>query len=140
MTDNPLNLEDVKRCNHTILTLTLGFPGVLVHKVPICHTELTSFKPIAKKLALATGAVDFNILQNNGRIAHQVVDHVSIFKRVVLALTNVCNRFTSTWYVYCRGSHTGRFPRILTIIRSQSPTRRRACPLAGLLKRPTWLS
>jgi diadenosine tetraphosphate (Ap4A) HIT family hydrolase len=29
-----------------------------------------------KKLVLATGAENYNILQNNGRIAHQEVDHV----------------------------------------------------------------
>jgi hypothetical protein len=34
------------------------------------------YQPVAKKLAQVTGAEDFNILQNNGRIAHQVVDHV----------------------------------------------------------------
>lgn len=28
--------------------------------------------PIAKKIAIATGATDYNILQNNGAIAHQV--------------------------------------------------------------------
>ncbi|MCJ1411692.1 hypothetical protein MMC19_005784 [Ptychographa xylographoides] len=32
--------------------------------------------PVAKKLAIATGAENYNILQNNGRIAHQMVDHV----------------------------------------------------------------
>ena len=31
---------------------------------------------MAKKIAAAVGAKDFNILQNNGRIAHQQVDHV----------------------------------------------------------------
>ena len=29
-----------------------------------------------KKLVNATGAENYNILQNNGRVAHQVVDHV----------------------------------------------------------------
>jgi len=33
-------------------------------------------QPVAKRLAIATGAENYNILQNNGRIAHQVVDHV----------------------------------------------------------------
>ena len=33
-------------------------------------------QPVAKKVAQVSGAEDFNILQNNGRIAHQVVDHV----------------------------------------------------------------
>ncbi|KII91029.1 hypothetical protein PLICRDRAFT_174364 [Plicaturopsis crispa FD-325 SS-3] len=32
--------------------------------------------PIAKKIAIALGAENYNILQNNGRIAHQEVDHV----------------------------------------------------------------
>ncbi|PBP18744.1 Hnt1 interacts with the cyclin dependent kinase Kin28 [Diplocarpon rosae] len=32
--------------------------------------------PVVKKLVKATGAVNYNILQNNGRIAHQEVDHV----------------------------------------------------------------
>ncbi|KAJ6260402.1 hypothetical protein Dda_4628 [Drechslerella dactyloides] len=40
--------------------------------------ELAEMLPVAKKLALAVGAKDYNILQNNGRIAHQVVDHVHV--------------------------------------------------------------
>jgi diadenosine tetraphosphate (Ap4A) HIT family hydrolase len=31
---------------------------------------------VLKKLVTATGATDYNILQNNGAIAHQQVDHV----------------------------------------------------------------
>lgn len=31
---------------------------------------------VAKRIAQASGATDYNILQNNGRAAHQVVDHV----------------------------------------------------------------
>ncbi|PWY94424.1 HIT domain protein [Aspergillus sclerotioniger CBS 115572] len=38
--------------------------------------DLREILPVAKKIAQVTGAEDFNILQNNGRIAHQVVDHV----------------------------------------------------------------
>jgi diadenosine tetraphosphate (Ap4A) HIT family hydrolase len=37
-------------------------------------------QPIAKKLVAATGAQEYNILQNNGRGAHQEVDHVSGLK------------------------------------------------------------
>ncbi|EFE44705.1 hypothetical protein TRV_00496 [Trichophyton verrucosum HKI 0517] len=37
---------------------------------------LTVSKPVAKKIAIAAGVADFNILQNNGRIAHQFVDHI----------------------------------------------------------------
>ena len=49
--------------------------------------SLADLLPVAKKVALALGVKDYNILQNNGmtsrqrhlilgRIAHQVVDHV----------------------------------------------------------------
>lgn len=31
---------------------------------------------VAKRIAIAQGLENYNILQNNGRIAHQVVDHV----------------------------------------------------------------
>ncbi|KAF8463799.1 HIT-like protein [Gautieria morchelliformis] len=45
-----------------------------MHEIP--DEYLADAMPVAKKIALAVGAVDYNILQNNGRIAHQVVDHV----------------------------------------------------------------
>ncbi|CCC12174.1 unnamed protein product [Sordaria macrospora k-hell] len=35
--------------------------------------SLTELLPIAKKLALASGAANYNILQNNGKLAHQEV-------------------------------------------------------------------
>ncbi|RPB15227.1 HIT-like protein [Morchella conica CCBAS932] len=50
--------------------------GERLHDVP--DDELAELLPAAKKLALATGAVDYNILQNNGSIAHQVVGHVHV--------------------------------------------------------------
>lgn len=31
---------------------------------------------MTKKIAIASGAENYNILQNNGRLAHQEVDHV----------------------------------------------------------------
>jgi diadenosine tetraphosphate (Ap4A) HIT family hydrolase len=37
---------------------------------------LAEILPVVKKLAKATGAENYNVLQNNGRIAHQEVDHV----------------------------------------------------------------
>lgn len=37
---------------------------------------LTEILPVVKKLAAVSGAEDYNVLQNNGRIAHQEVDHV----------------------------------------------------------------
>ncbi|KAK3321664.1 HIT-like domain-containing protein [Apodospora peruviana] len=48
--------------------------GEKLTDIPDDH--LTELLPIAKKLALASGAKDYNILQNNGRLAHQEVDHV----------------------------------------------------------------
>ncbi|KAJ5088753.1 hit family protein 1 [Penicillium angulare] len=50
------------------------FHGAKLTDIP--DEDLTEILPVAKKIAQATGAKDFNILQNNGRIAHQVVDHV----------------------------------------------------------------
>ncbi|KAG6807176.1 hypothetical protein H0H92_008504 [Tricholoma furcatifolium] len=45
-----------------------------MHELPDEH--LSDILPIAKKIALAQRIVDFNILQNNGQIAHQEVPHV----------------------------------------------------------------
>lgn len=38
--------------------------------------SLADLLPVAKKIAKATGVENYNILQNNGREAHQLVDHV----------------------------------------------------------------
>ncbi|KAK1775912.1 HIT-like domain-containing protein [Copromyces sp. CBS 386.78] len=40
--------------------------------------SLAELLPIAKKLAIASGAENFNILQNNGKLAHQEVGHVHV--------------------------------------------------------------
>ncbi|KAJ2897840.1 putative hit family protein 1 [Zalerion maritima] len=50
------------------------FHGEKLTDIP--DDSLAELLPVAKKLALATGAEDYNILQNNGKIAHQVVEHV----------------------------------------------------------------
>ncbi|KGO73422.1 Histidine triad (HIT) protein [Penicillium italicum] len=50
------------------------FHGVKLTDIP--DEDLLEILPVAKRIAKASGAEDFNILQNNGRIAHQVVDHV----------------------------------------------------------------
>jgi diadenosine tetraphosphate (Ap4A) HIT family hydrolase len=52
------------------------YHGAKLADVPDEHLE--ELLPIAKKLAIASGAQDYNILQNNGRIAHQMVDHVHV--------------------------------------------------------------
>ncbi|KYK56673.1 HIT family protein 1 [Drechmeria coniospora] len=38
--------------------------------------QLTEILPTLKKLVAATGATEYNILQNNGIMAHQQVNHV----------------------------------------------------------------
>ncbi|WVQ71322.1 hypothetical protein IAR50_000850 [Cryptococcus sp. DSM 104548] len=38
--------------------------------------QMSEILPALKKLAIATGAENYNILQNNGKPAHQEVDHV----------------------------------------------------------------
>ena len=40
--------------------------------------QLAEILPVAKKIAAAVGAENYNILQNNGKLAHQVVDHVCL--------------------------------------------------------------
>ncbi|KAL2914483.1 Adenosine 5'-monophosphoramidase [Polyrhizophydium stewartii] len=47
-----------------------------LHQVP--DESLAALLPAAKKIAAALGAENYNILQNNGRIAHQAVDHVHV--------------------------------------------------------------
>ncbi|KDN46990.1 HIT-like protein [Tilletiaria anomala UBC 951] len=47
-----------------------------LHELP--DEYLHELLPIAKKLAIASGATEYNILQNNGRGAHQLVDHVHV--------------------------------------------------------------
>lgn len=41
-----------------------------MHELP--DESLRDILPIAKKIAIAQGTPDYNILQNNGRLAHQV--------------------------------------------------------------------
>ncbi|KAF8516462.1 HIT-like protein, partial [Hysterangium stoloniferum] len=50
------------------------YHGEKLHDIP--DEYLTDAMPIAKKIAQALGCVDYNILQNNGEISHQVVKHV----------------------------------------------------------------
>ncbi|THX11444.1 HIT-like protein [Aureobasidium pullulans] len=50
------------------------YHGAKLHDIP--DDQLTEILPVAKKIAQAVGADNYNILQNNGKIAHQVVDHV----------------------------------------------------------------
>ncbi|KAF9478217.1 HIT-like protein [Pholiota conissans] len=45
-----------------------------VHELP--DEYLHDILPLSKKIALAQGSENYNILQNNGRLAHQEVPHV----------------------------------------------------------------
>ncbi|KDQ49218.1 hypothetical protein JAAARDRAFT_165714 [Jaapia argillacea MUCL 33604] len=45
-----------------------------LHEVP--DEYLTDSMIVAKKIAVAVGCENYNILQNNGKIAHQIVPHV----------------------------------------------------------------
>lgn len=38
--------------------------------------SLVDILHVLKKIAIATGSENYNVLQNNGRLAHQEVDHV----------------------------------------------------------------
>ncbi|CCU99070.1 unnamed protein product [Malassezia sympodialis ATCC 42132] len=40
-----------------------------MHELP--DDSLADILPVAKKVAIATGAAEYNVLQNNGRLAHQ---------------------------------------------------------------------
>lgn len=50
------------------------YHGEKLTDIPDEH--LIEILPVVKKLVSATGVKDCNILQNNGRIAHQEVNHV----------------------------------------------------------------
>ncbi|CAE6429213.1 unnamed protein product [Rhizoctonia solani] len=50
------------------------YHGEKLHDIP--DEYLADLMPVAKKIAIATGATYYNILQNNGKIAHQHVFHV----------------------------------------------------------------
>ncbi|KAJ3478827.1 hypothetical protein NLI96_g9491 [Meripilus lineatus] len=45
-----------------------------MHELP--EEYLADALPVARKVALALGCEDYNVLQNNGRLAQQEVDHV----------------------------------------------------------------
>ncbi|CAH6720306.1 adenosine 5'-monophosphoramidase Hnt1p [[Candida] jaroonii] len=58
------------------------FHGAKLHNIP--DDYLADILPVVKKLSIALGldqnntpeGEGYNVLQNNGRIAHQIVDHV----------------------------------------------------------------
>lgn len=64
------------------------YHGAKLTDIPDEH--LQELLPIAKKLAKASGAEQYNILQNNGRLAHQQVDHVHcMYSWLVIACSSL---------------------------------------------------
>jgi hypothetical protein len=58
---------------------------------------------VVKKLVTATGAENYNVLQNNGRIAHQEVDHVCLpFPFPSLFHYSVREHYTNELVFFCR--------------------------------------
>ncbi|TGZ82053.1 HIT-like protein [Ascodesmis nigricans] len=68
-----LDIQPLSRGHALVIPKT---HGAKLHDIP--DDELSEMLPVAKKLATALGVTDYNILQNNGRIAHQFVDHVHV--------------------------------------------------------------
>lgn len=50
------------------------YHGAKLHDIP--EDQLSEVLSVTRRIAIAQNLSDYNILQNNGRIAHQVVDHV----------------------------------------------------------------
>ncbi|KAL4892658.1 HIT-like domain-containing protein [Aspergillus ambiguus] len=72
--DKVLAFLDIQPLSRGHALVIPKFHGAKLVDIPDDH--LTEVLPVAKKIAQVTGAGDFNVLQNNGSIAHQVVDHV----------------------------------------------------------------
>ncbi|KAK1584748.1 HIT domain-containing protein [Colletotrichum navitas] len=72
--DKTLAFLDINPLSRGHALVIPKYHGAKLSDIPDEH--LGEILPVAKKLIAATGATDYNILQNNGRIAHQLVDHV----------------------------------------------------------------
>ncbi|KAL9013525.1 MAG: hypothetical protein Q9173_001784 [Seirophora scorigena] len=73
----PLSLGHAKTTDSACGTKQLVVPkhhGGKLTDIP--DESLSEILPVAKKLAQAMQAENYNILQNNGRLAHQEVDHI----------------------------------------------------------------
>ncbi|EPE02734.1 hit family protein 1 [Ophiostoma piceae UAMH 11346] len=73
-TDKTLAFLDINPLSRGHALVIPKYHGEKLLDIPDEH--LSDILPIAKKLAKAVGAENYNILQNNGRLAHQEVDHV----------------------------------------------------------------
>ncbi|EPS95524.1 hypothetical protein FOMPIDRAFT_1025729 [Fomitopsis schrenkii] len=73
-TDSVYSFLDINPLSKGHALVIPKYHGEKLHDVP--DEQLRDVMVVAKKIAVAQGLVDYNILQNNGRIAHQLVDHV----------------------------------------------------------------
>ncbi|KAF6812531.1 hit family protein 1 [Colletotrichum musicola] len=72
--DKTLAFLDINPLSRGHALVIPKYHGAKLADIPDEH--LTEILPVVKKLVAASGADDYNVLQNNGRIAHQMVDHV----------------------------------------------------------------
>ncbi|GKT63738.1 HIT domain-containing protein [Colletotrichum tofieldiae] len=72
--DKTLAFLDINPLSRGHALVIPKYHGAKLSDIP--DEYLGEILPVVKKLVAATGATDYNILQNNGRIAHQVVDHI----------------------------------------------------------------
>jgi len=73
-TDKTLAFLDINPLSKGHALVIPKVHGEKLTDIPDDH--LSEILPIVKKLVVATGAQEYNILQNNGRGAHQEVGHV----------------------------------------------------------------
>ncbi|KAF2665071.1 HIT-like protein [Microthyrium microscopicum] len=72
--DKTLAFLDINPLSHGHTLIIPKHHGVSLTDIP--DDSLTEVLSVAKKVALAVKAENWNLLQNNGRLAHQEVDHV----------------------------------------------------------------
>jgi len=72
--DKVLAFLDIQPLRRGHALIVPKFHGAKLSDIP--DEDLAELLPVAKKIAIASGAENYNILQNNGRLAHQEVDHV----------------------------------------------------------------
>jgi len=72
--DKTLAFLDINPLSRGHALVIPKYHGEKLADIPDEH--LTEVLPVVKKLISATGATDYNVLQNNGTIAHQQVPHV----------------------------------------------------------------
>ncbi|KAL6150119.1 Adenosine 5'-monophosphoramidase [Exserohilum turcicum] len=72
--DNTLAFLDIGPLSKGHSLIIPKYHGAKLHDIP--DDQLAEVVSVTKRIAVAQNLQDYNILQNNGRIAHQMVDHV----------------------------------------------------------------